>query len=503
MVNTSVENIFDDYFETINLNDELETFYTFINDDELTESFIEKKVLTDIRNDNYNRYNAIDLSLLEGLSPDYEDIVKEIKKIYSFILPEDLLTNDLQNSNENKKILDLIYKYLNQVEIQVEKDLSTLEKENNERQSKIKQIDYKQIENNILEKIMKIYNNIVIYNSIIENNIYDNYKKQLKRKKDINKIYRLINLEINDDPKEKINLNDKINEEINKMHTNIQYLEDLILEKSIYNKEFIEFKDYFNELIAYDDTNYTDVNNVYNELCVNQKIKSMLNYFEESFIKERENSKKEEEFVYEKYGIKNIKTSLDYVSSNYMDKINDSEKEIIEKLYEEINSGNYNISQLYNKFKKIVNKIWKNSITDIYSYNDKEDFCFICANNQFIDEKYQTIIITKRMLERVNDYSNYQIGFICDFNDNILYVTENDDIMTIDYNDMSNLKTPKQIEQEFINFKVSNKLALNGYITKLNAVYFINDYDITKYKKAIELANQYNLPLIVLKKDKN
>lgn len=501
-MDTNAENIFDDYFDTVNLNNELETFYTFINNDELTESFIEEKVLTDIRNDNYNRYNDINLSLLENLSPDYEDIVSEIKKVYSFILPEDLLTNDLQKSNENKKILDLIYKYINQVENQIQKDLIILEKENNERQFKIKQINYKQFENNILEKIMKIYNDIVIYNSVIENNIYDNYKKQLKRKKDINKIYRLINLEINDDVKEKMDLNDKINDEIKNIYNNIQYLEDLMPEKSIYYKEFNEFKDYFNNLIAYDDTNYLDVNNVYNELC-NNKIKSLINYFEESFIKEIENNKKEEEFVYEKYGIKNIKNSLDYVSSNYVEKLNEAEKNIINKLYDEINNENYNISELYCKFKKIINRIWKDSITKIYSYNEKEDFCFICANNQFIDEKYQTIIITKRMLERVNDYSNYQIGFICDFNDNILYVTENDDIMTIDYNDMSNLKTPKQIEQEFINFKVSNKLALNGYITRIEAVYFINDGDMNKYKKAVELANQYNLPLIVLKKDKN
>ena len=106
------------------------------------------------------------------------------------------------------------------------------------------------------------------------------------------------------------------------------------------------------------------------------------------------------------------------------------------------------------------------------------------------------------MLNRVNDYSRYQIGFICNFNDNLLYVTENNDIMTVAHEDMSNLKTPKQIEQEFVNFKVKNRIALNGYITNISAVYFINDGEFIKYKKALELANQYNLPLIILKKDK-
>ena len=68
-------------------------------------------------------------------------------------------------------------------------------------------------------------------------------------------------------------------------------------------------------------------------------------------------------------------------------------------------------------------------MTDVFSYDQRNDFCFICTNNQFIDEKYQAILITKQMLERVENYSDYQIGFICNFNDNILYVTENDDII--------------------------------------------------------------------------
>ena len=140
-------------------------------------------------------------------------------------------------------------------------------------------------------------------------------------------------------------------------------------------------------------------------------------------------------------------------------------------------------------------------MTDVFSYDPGNDFCFICTNNQFIDEKYQAILITKQMLERVENYSDYQIGFICNFNDNILYVTESEDIMLADNNDMSNLKTPKQIEQEFLNFKIRNRIALNGYITSISAVYFINDGDYIKYRKAVELANQYKLPLLILKKD--
>lgn len=505
-MDTSLEYLFDDYFDNINLNNELKDFYRFINDEELNESFDEETKLIDIRNDNYKRYNDINMMKIENLSDDFEGIVNEIKKIYSFISPDELLNNNISEATNNKKIIDSVYNYFNQLYEMVQKKLTELENENNTRQNKIKQLDYNSVDKKTLEQVLNKYNSIVLYNSTIEDNVFDNYKRQLRRKKDLNKLYKLINLEIDvsDKKTQEIDrLNETITEEIEKIYNKISYLEDLMMEKSKYESEFLVFKDYFVNLLAFDDNNYSDISRVYNSLCKDLKLKSLLDYFEESFIKEIEDSKNEEIFIYEKYGMKNIKTSLDYISANYMNFINNEQKQIINNLYETINNDTYNIDEVYNELKKVVSDIWVKSITNVYSYKEKDDFCFICTNNQFIDEKHQAILITKKMLERVMDYSDYQIGFICDFNNNLLYVTENDDIMTVEYNDMSNLKTPKQIEQEFINFKVCNRIALNGYITKVSAVYFINDGDSIKYRKAVELANQYDLPLIVLKKDKN
>ena len=56
-MDTSLEYLFDSYFDDINLNDELKSFYEFINDDELNESFFEEKNLADIRNENYQKLN--------------------------------------------------------------------------------------------------------------------------------------------------------------------------------------------------------------------------------------------------------------------------------------------------------------------------------------------------------------------------------------------------------------------------------------------------------------
>lgn len=496
--------IFDDYFDTINSNDESRRFYAFLNDEEVNESFETESRLTNIRTENYKRYKDINLLCLDTLSIDFENISKEIKKIYSFINSEELLKDDMEAAIDNKKVIDLVYYYLDKLEKMIEEELKLLEQQNDIKQRRIKEIDYSQIDENILREILIKYNNIVLFNSIIEENIFDRYNKQIKRKKYLNELYKLINLElsnVNEELSENKCINNKIEIEIKNVNDRLIYLEDLMPEKSKYENQFMVFKNYFSNLIAYDDNNYTDLSRVYHILCEDLKIKSLLNYFEDSFVKEREKTFKEEKFIYEKFGIKNLKSSLDYISANYMDFLNDSEKDVVNNIYRAIKDDSYELSNLYSQLKNIVNTIWNKTITNVYSYNQNEPFCFICSNNQFIDERYQAILITDKMLDRVDDYSNYQIGFICNYNDNILYVTENSDIMTVNHNDMSNLKTPKQMEQEFVNFKVCNRIALNGFLTKIEAVYYINDKSLDNKIKAIELANMYKLPLIELKKD--
>lgn len=502
-MDNNTEDFFDNYFETVNLNSELESFYEFLNNDDLNNSLIESKELTDLRNENYKRYNDINLFNINTLSPEYQELVNVINKIYNYIIYDNILKENKEEATNTKKIIDLIYSHIDKLESILNKNISELEEQNDIRQNKLKQINYSAIDKNILSEFLTKYNNLVLFNSTIEEELYKNYKRQLKRKKYLNELYRIINLELEEmidiaTPLEEINK--KINEETKIIYNKIYYLEDLLIEGSKYQEELIIFKNYFSSIIAYNDSSYLEANRVYDILCNNLKIKSLLDYFEASLIKENEDNRKEENFIYEKYGIKNIKSSLDYISANYIDVLNEKEKSIIDLMYNKI-TDECNLKEIYAEFKKIISKIWNDSLTNIYSYNEEEDFCFICTNNQFLDEKHESILITKEMLNRVTDYLNYQIGFICDYNDNILYITENEDIMSVNHEDMSNLKSPKQIEQEFINFKVCNRLALNGYITKIKAVYLINDGNMSKYKKAVELANQYKLPLIVLKKD--
>lgn len=501
-MDTNDDFLFDDYFDNVNLNEELRKFYQLINEEELIEELNNESKLTDIRNENYKRYTDINLVPLENLPNDFEIIVNEIKKIYSYISPNKILISNFEESYEIKKIIDSIYNHLEKLNEELKLELNKLEKINDERQLKIKDMDFSNFDKKVLHDVLNKYSDIVLYSCVKEENIIESYNRQIKRKNDLNKLYRIINLELvdsNDNKNILKKLNDEINIEIDNINNKILYLEDLMIENSAYEKEFNVFQSYFTNVIAYDDNDYSDVNRVHHILCEDLKFKSLIYYFEENFVKEIEKIKQEEHFIYEKIGIKNIQKSLDYISSNYMDCLPEEEKNIINNIYNTLNNK-AGLKEVYDNLSKIVNKIWERTITDPYKYEDNKDFCFICANNQFIDEKYQTILITNKMLNRVQDYSDYEIGFICSFNNNILYVTENNDIMTVDYNDMSNLKTPKQIEQEFINFKVCNRIALNGYLTKTNAVYIIEGKDPIKYKKAVELSNQYKLPLIVLKK---
>lgn len=490
----------EDYFNNINLNKDLLDFYKIINDDDLTEDFLEQTKLTDIRNENYMLYTNISLTNLADLPESFNQIVKEIKDMYLLVESRNLLIENMENAKNSRKIIDSIHFYLKKLDEMIEYELDKLEKYNEEKQEQLKNIKLTDIDKNTLNIFCNKYNDLVLFNSMIETDLYTNYKRQLTRKNYLKDLYRIINVETSDFfelellKKMKIQIEIKI-EEIQGI---ISYLESVMINKSKYKQEFINFKDEFSRLIAYDDTDYLDINRIHHLLYKDAKINSMLEYFEHSFeneIKMKNNLKK---FIYEKTGIRNMKLSLDCILENYMDYLTDNDRKLINSIQENI-INETNIEASYNVLKKIVNNIWEQEITDIYSYNINDNFAFICANNQFIDEKYQTILITRRMLDKVQDYTNYQIGFICDYADNILYITENDNIMEVTYSDMSDLKTPKQIENEF-EVKICNRIALDGYNTKISAVYFIDDGDIIKYKKAVELANQYCLPLISLKK---
>lgn len=501
--------LFDDYFNDMDLDADIKVLYdSFANSDQL-KKYEEQAKLNKIRSENHKKYHNIDFVKLSNLPGDLNEIVLDIKEYCSYIDVPNLLNQNMDLALNTQKILEIVYKKLNILNEGIDKLLNDLLKTNDIKQSKLS-VDYLKnlsLPEDLKKIVLDKYNELVLYNAVIVNEKYENLKRQVIRAKYISEIYKILKIDEDNrleiDKNKKIQeLNKKIENEIERYKSKIHYLEDIMIEKSKFSLEFTQFKRNYINLFVYDDTDYESVKQKYDFFVNNEKFDISVKSFENLFIEEREKLLNEEGFIKEKVGIKNIKRTLDYIVSYYMNMLDDESKNIIAVILNNLNTNKYNIDDINNALSIIIKEIWKNTITDVYSYNPNEDYYFICSNNQFIDEKYQTILITRDEIQKVNNYEDYQIGFICGYNNNIMYITENDDIMTVNYNDLSNLKTPKQLENEFLNFKICNRIALNGFKTKIDAVYYINDGSDEKYMKAVELANMYELPLIEINKGK-
>lgn len=502
--------IFDDYIENIDLNSDIEKIYEIINDDGLQEEFEKQVKLTKLRDENHKRYHSIETLKYNDLPHDLDDVIDNIISLYECINSNEILSDNFEDSINTKTILDNIYRRIDRLNSMTKSYLKEITKRNDEKQSKFSMTYFNNlnINENLKKELIEKYNDLVLYSSFITQDIYEDLKRQIKRETYISEIFGLLNIEeenkLRIEKKDRLAvLNKQIDIAILDYKQQIQYLEDIIPEKSKHIEEFNDFKEFFNKIIAYDDNSYDNAKQTYEILSDELKFKTYISNFEELFIQEKIDKQNEEKFIFEKVGIKNLRTSLNYITANYMNDLDEESKKIIEYIFNNLNNKDYDLEELNKALKLVVRNIWSQTITDVYSFNPNKDYYFICSNNQFIDEKYQTILISKKELNRVDDYHDYQIGFICEYNDNIMYITENDDIMTVDNDDMSNLKTPIQLEQEFMNFRVCNRIALDGYKTKIQAVYYIDDGNVEKYMKAIELANMYKLPLIKLKKDNN
>ncbi len=509
--NTKTKNndsdIFNEYFENMNLENDMQSFYDIMNDPKLTDEHQKRAKLNKLRIENHRRYHNIRISKLENLTYDFNYIIRDTLNLYKIIDSSRLLVHTLEKAENTKLILDKIYRNLGRLDRIVKNTLKDLMKRNDEIEEKlsVEYFDKFNLKSTDRKILMIIYNKLLVVDPLPTEDAYVSLDIQIKRNKYITEILKILGLDakkicISEGEKLK-ELNDKINIKIKEINDKIIYLEDLMQEGSKYSQNFTNFKNYFNGLIAYDDRNYEKANDLYEILFNDENLKLSINKYEELFIEEREKNKREEQFIYEKFGIKNVKMTLEYIKNNYFSNLDEESKSVIEHISSKIESDKYDLNQVKQALELIVKDIWKKTITNVYSYKPNEDYYFLCSNSAFIEDKYQAILITKNEINKVNNYDEYQIGFICSYNENLLYITDNENIDTVNYDDLSNLKTPIQIEQEFINFRICNRIALNGYKTSHEAVYYINDGSKKKYMKALELANTYKLPLIVINKD--
>ena len=494
----------EDYFLNMDLNDDLRQIYEIINDDDLNLQYKKEKRLFNLRNQNYKNYCDINLEKYIDLPESLNKNLEDIKAFYNEMNSKQLLIEDETKALQHKRNIRKIFNLIEKLDDQIRENLQILEKSNNSDQSKISisYFDSLNLDEKLKSDVLNLYNQVIMCSPEMGKSNIECLKLEIKRRELLDQIFKLLDINSSStsssDNEKLLALNDKLSLLIENYKNNLEYLDGLMIQNSKYFEEYENFKTFFLNQFMYNKNDYKECKKTYEILSDDFKFKLIANNYKELFIKERN----EKTFILEKLGIKNISKSLDYISANYIEILNDSDKSTIENIYKLISTENYDIKAIRLKLESIVRKIWNKTMTDFPNEMSGDDFYFLCSNNQFLEPKYETILLTNRIIERMEDYRDYQIGFICNYNKNILYITDSDDIMSVDDSDMSSLKTPLQIEQEYINFNVLNKVVLNGLCTKIVAVYFIDDGDYAKHAKALELANNYNLPLVNIKKIK-
>ena len=314
-------------YDDFDINEYLKNFYTIYGSEE-----VEKQIeLDDLRSQNHEEYYKIDLLKLRDLPNEFDSIIDEIRKSYNVIQSDKLLIESESIAKEHQKLLSDINRNIKRLDMMVKTTLEELELENDERQSKlsiayIKSLD---IDFNLKSRILNLYNDLVLYNTELVKDNYEDLRRQVVRKQYLDYIFKLLNLEKSDNEnkafkKELIHLNKEIKDKIIEYDNKILYLEDLIDPTSKYKDEFSEFVNFYKKIKVYDDKNYENAKQTYEILSDKSMFADKIKSFENMFIDEFENTKKEESFVHNKIGIKNIRKSLDFISVNYMD-ILDSE----------------------------------------------------------------------------------------------------------------------------------------------------------------------------------
>ena len=323
----STNSLFDkDYFEDMDLNDDMEKIYSLVRDKEDYGEYEKEVNLSKLRIDNHKRYHRIKLELIENLPNYFYLDVKNIKSIYSKINEKKILKANYEESEKNKARLLEIEKLWNELKFKVENEFQKLTKENNKDQ---KLWDYSilksmNIDEDELKKVLDYYDKLLIITSRISSNVFIDYKNELERKKFIDKIKKIIEDEsqkLRDSAKEKELklLNSKIEIEVISLNNKLDYLDKLIIKDSIYKLDYKKFKTLCDNIINYDKKSLDEARETYKLLCIKKKIDIFIDRFERLFLQEVEKEIKGKDFKKLEIDIEKIKEIVKKIEDNYYD----------------------------------------------------------------------------------------------------------------------------------------------------------------------------------------
>lgn len=473
-MNTQLINYLNQYFEYIK-KIFLEEYSPYLNYDRISEI-----------NEMKNVFNILNDSKFKIYTNDKINICLDID---SFILDNNLMSDaglkdiDISakiyikflkdNKNDiNRLILSIVLKPIIEYLIKCKDDVITiglvdLIVENLSKKYNIKYIKpYESKEKEVLIKLTEVLDEQFIYESILNCDL-DKIKKNKIDEEQLNEIFDKLNLEYN-----------------------------------IYLKR--KGKVYYSDsLYDYQNINY-------------EKEIEKLTYL--SSTKEEKNNAK-------KLRIKSIIECIDNMKKNVI-VFNSEDKLKMENCYQkiinlkdkELTLDDYELAlSIEDTLLPLVNKLWNSRLTNPYNFNEGTSFCLVVGKKT--DEKFvETRFITDIHLVKFSNILKSNYGFVYKIKNNIVYTSSNDILITktieendntikfnnesidIDNQKDSRLITPDILLRSDVKNKCNGRMIL--YEPEIIGVYVIYDSEFnTDYKKAIELSENYELPLIKINKN--
>jgi len=464
-----------------------------------------------LRNQNHDAYYKLDIQFVKKTLRNHEKESLEIIRLYDKIIPTNLLSEKESDAVINSRRIQEISKKIKKLKDILIKELEKLIKENNLEEEKISLDivdDHSKIKKVLKRKILEKYNNLKIFNTNTdESNIVFEIERQQLRKNYIEELKELLIEYENDisDDERQLRLK-QINEELDVLK--IEYLTILDKIEKIYSKttpkghEYKQFARNCREIFKYDKDDYKSAKDTILKLKNQSDIKTKINEYYDYFIKEKADL--EEKEYMEKHILKsNLVSTIKSINQFYQDQLTAREQKVLNEMIEnlnEVSDEEFNIYAYKNKIKPILNKIWANSLTDIDTFNNNDHFMFLCSTGNFNDTTIRSFILSDQILVNNNVFGD-TYGYICSGEDIILTITEK---TTYNKHDIDKQKTPKQIENETANYKISSSIFLNPDKTVVEAMYYLLDENqgIENRKKAQALAKKNDLKLIIIDMNK-
>lgn len=261
---------------------------------------------------------------------------------------------------------------------------------------------------------------------------------------------------------------------------------------------------------------YADTLYDYQAIDYQKEKNQILNLVE---LKNKNNNTKKERLVSMINSLRNLKKHSFIFDNTEQQRINISLEKVeeinnVDKIFDE--EYQY-ILNLEDNLMPLINRLWQNQLTNVEEYNGHSSFAFLVGND--INKDYiQAKLITDNHLRSISNKLKNNYGYIYKVNNNIIYSSSKDILISkttidnentitfrdikidIDNQSASKIMTPDVLICDDLKYKHNGSVIL--YKPEVVAVFAVIDNEFSSdYLKAEELSHNYELPLIKINKN--